>query len=173
MFVFIFILHPKRHLALRWPKKLTLYLEARRANSWAAPSSGTPALTIKPSRSSFCAMRIPACPVAPATNTVPGSLRFCFPNVKPVAGLLATGIKDWTSGIFLKLKLKEKGLPSAESSGCEGSPEDESLLLPNRSADKGPACLAKTASLAFLRISLGRGVGVRRNELEVRVGAMG
>ena len=58
-------------------------------------------------------MRIPACPVAPATNTVAGSLRLVFPNEKPgEEGLLAAGIKDVTSGIFPKLK--RKGLELAE-----------------------------------------------------------
>lgn len=157
--------HTKIKPTLIRRKKLTLYLAARRANSWAKPSSGTPALTLNPWRSNVCAMRTPACPVAPATNTVLGSFRLD----KPEEGLLTTGIKDLTSGIFPKSK--RKGLVLAESSGW-GSTEDESLLLPKRNWGKGPACLAKTVSLVFLRISLECGVGVRINELEVSVGAI-
>lgn len=56
------------------------------------------------------------------------------------------------------------------SSDDEPSPPD----LPNRNADKGPALLAKTESLGFLRmvVALELGVEVRRNELELRVAAI-
>jgi hypothetical protein len=113
-------------------------------------------------------MRTPACPVAPATNTVPGSFRLD----KPEEGLLTTGIKDLTSGTEIFPKLKRKGLEFVESSGWGSPEEDESLLLPKRNDGKGPACLAKIVSLVFLEISLECGEGVRINELEVSVGAI-
>lgn len=139
--------------------KLTLYWEASRANSWAAPRSGTPARTLNPCRRSVWAMRIPAWPVAPATNTVPGSLRLWFPKFKPDDGLVTTGTKDLTSGSFPKSKLKKLELGAWESSTDLG---------------KGASFLAKTVtSLWFLRVtSLGWGVVVRRKEFEVRVGAI-
>jgi hypothetical protein len=54
---------------------------------------------------------MPACPVAPATKTVPGSFLLEFPNDNPEAGLLTTGTKDFTPGILPKLKLKGLELP--------------------------------------------------------------
>jgi hypothetical protein len=54
---------------------------------------------------------MPACPVAPATKTVPGSFLLMFPNDNPEEGLLTTGTKDFMSGTLPKLKLKGLELP--------------------------------------------------------------
>ncbi|WVZ02804.1 hypothetical protein V8G54_023610 [Vigna mungo] len=115
-------------------------------------------------------MRIPACPVAPATKTVEGSLRLGFPNEKPGEELLVgTGIKEVTSGIFPKSK--RKGLELEEVSLSSG--EDESSLgLPSPNDGNDPDFLAKTLSLGFRRLNLEWGVVVRRDELDVRVGVM-
>lgn len=144
-----------------------------RASSCAAPRSATPARTVKPSRSSIWAMRTPACPVAPATNTVPGSFRLGLPKDKPVEGLATTGIRAFTSDTLPKLK--EKGLEPGLSSVVGLSSADESSAgLPNRKGGKGPALLAETASRGLRRVvSLEEGVVLRRNELEERAGAMG
>lgn len=44
--------------------------------------------------------------------------------------------------------------------------------MPRRKLGKGPDFFAKTVNLEFLNDNLGWGVVVRRNEFEVRVGAM-
>ena len=110
---------------------------------------------------------MPACPVAPATNTVPGS--FLRPNDNPEEGLVITGIRDETSDTLPKLKEKGAELVDPFSWLSSDGPSD---CLPRRKAERGPALLAYTLSDGFLRVSLGWGGVVRRNELEVRVGAM-
>jgi len=146
---------------------ITLYWAARRASSCAEASSGTPARTLKPSLNNVCAMRIPACPVAPATNTVEGSLRLGFPKEKPGAEvLLGTGIRE----IFPKSK--RKGLELDEPSFSSVEEEESSLGLPSPKDGNDPDFLAKTLSLGFRRVTLEWGVLVIKDELDVRVGAM-
>jgi len=114
-------------------------------------------------------MRIPAWPVAPATKTVEGSLRLGFGNEKPDEELLVgTGIKEVTSGNFPKSK--RKGLELEEVSLSSG--EESSLGLPSPNDGNDPDFLAKTLNLGFRRVSLEWGVVVKRDELDVRVGAM-
>lgn len=96
-------------------------------------------------------MRTPACPVAPATNTVEESLRLVFPNDKPgeVGLLLTTGIKEVTSGIFPNLKPKgllELAEPSSE--------EESSFGFPKRIGGKGPDFFARTLNFGFLWLRL-------------------
>lgn len=114
-------------------------------------------------------MRMPACPVAPATNTVLGSLRRELPNDKPEDGLLAIGIKDFTSPTLPKLNLKGLELVPFLSSASASSEDELELPSPN---ENGPSLLAMTLSLGVFRFSLEFGVEVRRTECEVRVAAI-
>lgn len=112
-------------------------------------------------------MRIPACPVAPATNTVEGSLRLGFPKEKPGAEvLLGTGIRE----IFPKSK--RKGLELDEPSFSSVEEEESSLGLPSPKDGNDPDFLAKTLSLGFRRLTLEWGLVLKKDELDVRVGAM-
>jgi len=116
-------------------------------------------------------MRIPACPVAPATKTVEGSLRLAFPNEKPGEELLdGTGIKEVTSGIFPKSKRKGLELEEASLSSGEEEEEESSLGLPIPNDGNDPDFLAKTLSLGFRRVNLEWGVVVRRDELDIMDG---
>lgn len=141
-------------------REKTLYSEANRANSWAEPSSGTPALTLKPRRRSIWTMRDPNCPVAPATNTVPASFRRAGPG-----GLLTTGIKDLTSDIFPQSNWN--GLRFAISPSSPSS--SPALGFPSRKDGNWPLFFAKTVKcLGVLRDdNLECGAVVRRNEFEV------